>query len=125
MNRNEGEMLVSIEEAKSVGRSFEAASAMMMLVETENAYLLQVDLPSVPIPIGEIISSEHELTVMTGQESDPDFSANQNHHKHFPSQVFSLHTMGGKIRSFYQEGVLYILLPKVTALISSVGLNSR
>jgi hypothetical protein len=95
---------------------FESGNSMIVLMETEDAYLMQVDLPSVPMPIGEIISKHHELTVMTGQEENTS-SANKNAKgRALLPNILSLHTLGGKIKSFYQEGALYILLPKTHAI---------
>jgi len=91
--------------ATSQTESFESLNSMIVLMETENAYLMQFDLPSMPVEIGEIVAKKNELKITTASDLNNAL---------LPINLLSLRTIGGKIKSFYQGGALYVLLPKVT-----------
>lgn len=72
-------------------------SSLIALTETSDSYLLKVDLPSLPssFGIGSIYSGKNDLVVES-----------------LDSPLISIHTQNGKMRAVYQQGALYILLPK-------------
>ena len=80
-----------------------ATNTMIALMETTDAYLMKVDLPSCPVALGEIVAKRTELTV----ESEIPGSASNA-----LSNFLSIKTLGGRLNAIYQEGALYILLPK-------------
>lgn len=84
-----------------------ASPSVIALTETTDSYLMKVDLPLLPsnFGIGGIRAGKNNLVVES--RSSP----------HFPSpisQLLSIHTQDGKMQAIYQQGALYILLPKNT-----------
>jgi len=82
-----------------------ASPSVIALTETNDSYLMKVDLPLLPtnFGIGGIRAGKNNLIVETGGSS------------HFPSplsQLLSIQTRDGKMQAVYQQGALYILLAK-------------
>lgn len=84
-----------------------ASPSVIALTETRDSYLMKVDLPSLPstFGLGGIRARKNDIVVESA--SSP----------HFPtafSQLISIETNSGKMQAVYQQGALYILLPKNT-----------
>ena len=79
------------------GSRFPMESSFIALSETSDSYLMKVDLPSLPqgLGAGPIYAGKNDVVVQSNA-----------------SPLVSIHTQGGKLRAMYQQGALYIVLPK-------------
>ncbi|MGE0633896.1 MAG: hypothetical protein AB7O96_15885 [Pseudobdellovibrionaceae bacterium] len=77
--------------------------AMFSLVEFDSHYMVAVDLPTIPMSQPEILKTKNQLTV----ESHSD-----NPEK--DQTILRLLQKGSGIKSIYKDGVLWLVLPKVT-----------
>lgn len=72
-------------------------SSLIALTETPDSYLMKVDLPSLPssFGIGSIYAGKNDVVVES-----------------LETPLISIHTQNGTMRAIYQQGALFILLPK-------------
>ena len=82
--------------------------AMFSLTETETQYLVAVDIPSIPSLDTEIVATRSQLSI-------EGYAENSDHKQ----TVFKLLPKGKLIKSVYQNGVLWLILPKTPELSSA------
>lgn len=79
-------------------------SAMFSLEESMSHYLVSIDIPTIPAAETEILCKRNELIVEgKGVESPTDQK----------QTYFRCRSNGRGIRASYQDGVLWLLLPKI------------
>ena len=84
-----------------LGAGYGLASAIFELKEFESFYLLAIDLPSL---------EDTEIAAGTDQKNIQRIEV-RKHHK-VPQVFFRCETVGTKVKSYYQDGVLWVVLPK-------------
>lgn len=82
------------------------ASAVFSLEESESYYLVSIDIPIISATGTKILTKKNEILI----------EGNENNIAKEKKTFFRCHSQSGGMKAAYQDGMLWLLLPKIQAL---------